>query len=59
MVENAPMRPKRLLVVEEVLKGPVGHWYEYVRAVVALNRAEGVDAIAVVHAAVSPKLPGK
>ena len=56
MVENVAMRPKRLLVVEEVLKGQVGHWYEYVRAVVELNRAEGVDAIAVVHAAVEPEI---
>lgn len=47
---------KQLLIVEEVLKDPVGHWYEYVRSVVLLNRAEGVDAISVVHAGVEPAI---
>ena len=56
MDENQPIQPKRLLVVEEVLKDPVGHWYEYVRSVIEMNRAEGVDAIAVVHAAVEPAI---
>ncbi len=47
---------KRLMVVEEVLKDPVGHWYEYVRSVVEMNRAAGAAAIAVVHSAVEPDI---
>lgn len=45
---------KRLLVVEEALQGPVGHWYEYVKAVVELNRAEGVEVTTAAHARIDP-----
>lgn len=45
---------KRLLVVEEVLKDPIGHWYEYVRSVAELNRAEGVEVTTVGHVAMEP-----
>lgn len=47
---------KRLLVVEEVLKDPIGHWYEYVRSVVEMNRADGAEAISVVHSKVEPDI---
>ena len=53
---SAQLAGKRLLVVEEVVKGSLGHWYGYVRAVVAMNRAEGVDARAVTHAKIDPAL---
>ena len=45
---------KRLLVVEEVLKDPIGHWYEYVRSVAELNRAEGAEVTTVGHVAMEP-----
>ena len=41
---------RRLLIVEEALKDYVGHWYEYVRAVVELNRAERIEVTVVGHA---------
>lgn len=47
---------KRLLVVEEGLKDSVGHWYEYVKAVVELNRAEGVEVVTVAHAGLDPAI---
>ena len=45
---------KRLIVVEEVLKDPIGHWYEYVRSVAELNRAAGVEVTTVAHQAIEP-----
>lgn len=47
---------KRLLVVEEALKDPVGHWYEYVRSVEELARAEGAEVAFVGHAAIEPAI---
>lgn len=41
---------KRLLIVEEALRDYVGHWYEYVRSVVELNRAAGVEVHVAAHA---------
>jgi glycosyltransferase involved in cell wall biosynthesis len=41
---------KRLLVVEEALKDHYGHWYEYVKAVVELNRREAAQVTVVSHA---------
>lgn len=48
---------RRLLVVEEALKDQVGHWYEYVKAVAELNRADGVEVTSVVHVRISPGIP--
>jgi glycosyltransferase involved in cell wall biosynthesis len=45
---------KRLLVVEEALKTHSGHWFEYVRSVVELNKAAGVDAVVVSHVDTDP-----
>lgn len=50
------LQGKRLLVVEEALKDYVGHWYEYVRSVVDLNRAAMVEVTVVSHAATTPAL---
>jgi glycosyltransferase involved in cell wall biosynthesis len=47
---------KRLLVVEEALKDPIGHWYEYVRAVVELSRAEGAEVMSAAHARIDPAI---
>ncbi|WP_343061195.1 glycosyltransferase [Novosphingobium flavum] len=47
---------KRLLVVEEALKDPVGHWYEYIKGVVELNRREGAEVITVAHARIDPAI---
>ena len=50
------LRGRRLLVVEEALKDFVGHWYEYVRSVADLNRADGAEVSIVAHAAATPAL---
>jgi glycosyltransferase involved in cell wall biosynthesis len=45
----ARLAGKRLLIAEEALKNPIGHWYEYVRAVVELNEAEGAEVLVAAH----------
>ncbi|MFC3175200.1 glycosyltransferase [Novosphingobium bradum] len=47
---------KRLLLVEEVLKDPIGHWYEYIKAVTELNRSEGAEVMTVAHARIDPAI---
>lgn len=47
---------RRLLIVEEALKDFVGHWYEYVRAVVELNRAEGTQVAVAGHVSATEPL---
>ncbi|MET0251966.1 MAG: glycosyltransferase [Novosphingobium sp.] len=41
---------KRLLIVEEALRDFVGHWYEYVRSVSELSRADGAEVTVIAHA---------
>jgi len=53
---SEPLAGRRLLVVEEALKDPVGHWYEYIKAVVELNRAAGVEVVTAVHAEIEPAI---
>lgn len=47
---------KRLLIVEEALRDYVGHWYEYVRAVVDLAREHRAEVTVVGHATASAAL---
>ena len=47
---------KRLLVIEEALKDFVGHWYEYVRAVAEIARADGAEVTVVGHTRASEAL---
>ena len=47
---------KRLLVVEEALKGRVGHWYEYVKSVAELNQREGVAVTVGAHCQIDPAI---
>jgi glycosyltransferase involved in cell wall biosynthesis len=43
------VRAKRMIVVEEALKRETGHWYEYVKSVVELNRLAGAESLVVGH----------
>lgn len=47
---------RRLLVVEEALKTHTGHWYEYVKSVVELNKAADVDTSVVSHVDTDPAI---
>ena len=51
---GAPLAGKRMLVVEEALKGESGHWFEYVRSVRDLNTAAGAQTVVVVHRDAQP-----
>lgn len=44
---------KKLLIVEEALKGYTGHWYEYNKAVTEFNRNAGIDVTIAAHKTVS------
>lgn len=47
---------KRLLVIEEALQSRVGHFFEYLKSVGELNRAEGVEVVTGVHAKAGPDI---
>lgn len=47
---------KRLLVVEEAFRDPVGHWYEYLKAAAELNDAAGGTTTIVAHSRLDPAL---
>ncbi len=57
MASSAPETPRRRLIVcEEALKDFNGHWYEYDKAVVEMNRAEGVEVTVLAHRELIPEI---
>ncbi|MFT5470180.1 MAG: glycosyltransferase involved in cell wall biosynthesis [Verrucomicrobiales bacterium] len=49
-------QPRRMLICEEALKNHNGHWFEYNKAVVRMNRDEGVKVDLLAHCEVAPEI---
>ncbi len=51
-----PVKPQRLLIVEEALKDRRGHWYEYNLAIVREARRRGIHTTILAHEAIEKDL---
>src|SRR4051812_30042725 len=58
-VSPADISGRRLLVVEEALRDHSGHWFEYVSAVVSMNRSAGVEVDVAAHGLIDPALASR
>src|SRR5262245_22873946 len=56
---EAYLSGRRLLIVEEGLRDYVGHWFEYVKAVVEINQRAGVKVTVAAHRQIDKELASR
>lgn len=51
-----PIRPGRILIVEEALQSMKGHWFEYIKTIAVACRAAGDEVSIIAHQRADPKI---